>query len=121
MPNARKPLELDPAEISDLEARERARIQALFHGLIRSRAHEGGLPIPRRLPSIATMPVAKREPRWFPVRGMYGGFNYVLNREYVREREEFELQLITESRCRVAEGSERCHIITAEQLLLSAS
>lgn len=109
----KRPLrELDPAEIDDYESRERARIQVLFHGLIRSRAIEGRLPIPRRLPSLATLPLDESEPRWYPVPGMYGGFAYHL------ERRGHLLSLTTNSWCRVAEGSERRHTITAEQVVL---
>ena len=49
---------------------------------------------------------------WFAVPGMYGGFNYRL------ERREVELQLVAESWCRVVDGSGMRHVVTAKQAVL---
>jgi hypothetical protein len=63
----------------------------LFHGLIRSRAREGGIPIPRDLPDLDDLVLDDPEPKWFPVPGMYGGFSYQL------QAGGNELQLVAES------------------------
>lgn len=99
------------------ERRERARIQELFHGLIRSRCREGGLPIPRPLPSIMRMPRndCGGRARWFPVPGMYGGFRYQI------ELRGQQLVLHAESWCRIAEGSERRHRISDSEIVLVES
>lgn len=100
--------------VSPEEAVERARIQELFHGVIRSRCREGRFDAPRRLPRLLKVPIAESDADaiWFPVPGMYGGFNYRL------ERRGNALQLVAESWCRVADGSGMRHVITATQALL---
>lgn len=86
------------------------RIQELFHGLIRSRAREGGIPIPRNLPKLpATTSCTKEHEEWFAVPGMHGGFAYHLERDG-------ELRLITSSWCRGAEGSGKRHKITKNEI-----
>lgn len=91
---------------------ELLRIQELFHGLIRSRAQEGGLSIPKRLPKLSRGMITETEPRWFPVPGMCGGFAFRL-----QERGTM-LQLVADSWSRVAEGSELRHVVTAKEVLL---
>ena len=87
-------------------------MQELFHGLIRSRAREGRLPIPRRLPKLAELRIEAEEPVWFPVAGMYGGFAYrlVLNRG--------EIVLQVESWSRVSDGSGMRHRISPKEVVL---
>lgn len=87
-------------------------VQELFHGLIRSRAREGTVPIPKRLPRLNRELLEEREPRWFAVPGMYGGFSFRL-KETGRK-----LELIAESWCRVVDGSERRHSVTSNQVIL---
>lgn len=95
-----------------MESLPLSRIQELFHGLIRSRAREGGLPVPRKLPQLDDLRVDEAEPRWWPMRGMYGGFAYQLR---VRGT---GLELLVESWSRVVEGSGMRHCITPTQVLL---
>ena len=88
---------------------ELARVQELFHGLIRARAREGGISIPRRLPKLEGATGTASEPSWFPISGMYGGFAYWL------EWKEGEPRLHTQSWCRVVAGSGQYHLITCNQ------
>lgn len=97
-----------------VDERTLARIRELFHGLIRSRAREGGLAVPRRLPRLGDLVVDDPEPKWFPVAGMYGGFAYRL-----QSRGDL-VQLLTESGSRVADGSGMMHVVTAMQVVLEA-
>ena len=94
-----------------VDDRDLARIRELFHGLIRSRAREGRLPVPRRLPAINALKPGD-EPKWFAVPGMYGGFSYRL---LVQGK---DVQLVTESWCRVVHGSGMRHVITPTQVIL---
>lgn len=87
------------------------RIRELFHGLIRSRAREGQLPMPRKLPTLRDLGV-DAEPEWFPVDGMYGGFSYRLVRLSTG------LQLKVESWSRIADGSGMRHRITSTEVVL---
>jgi hypothetical protein len=93
------------------ERRARARIQELFHGLIRSRCREGEIAVPDALPSLSRL--ALRKQRYFAVPGMYGGFSYEL------QEHDGTLSLVAESWCRIADGSERRHVVTEEQVLLT--
>jgi hypothetical protein len=81
---------------------------------MRSRAREGGIPVPKRLPSLKDIGIDEAEPRWFAVPGMTGGFSYRLRR---RGR---KLQLVAESWSRVVDGSEMRHFITPAQVVLES-
>lgn len=91
----------------DLEATLQ-RITAHFHDTIRRRA--GTLIAEQRLelPSLEGVPGSEDRAAWFPVPGMYGGFEY-----WLEIRPEAP-QLICESWCRVVEGSGQRHCITEE-------
>ena len=91
---------------------ELMRIQELFHGLIRSRARQGGLDIPGDLPPLDRRMTNESEPRWYPVQGMAGGFAFRLQ---YRER---WLELTAESWCRVVGGSGQRHLVTAQEVIL---
>jgi hypothetical protein len=93
------------------ERRARACIQELFHGLIRSRCREGEIAVPDALPSLSRLGLGKQ--RYFAVPGMYGGFSYEL------QEHEGKLTLVAESWCRLVDGSERRHVVTDEQVLLT--
>lgn len=82
------------------------RIQAHFHALIRERAKPIEPPPDLDLPLLQAPLPRKGEPAWFPVPGMYGGFSYW----FVGAGS--ELRLVTESWCRVVEGSGQRHEIT---------
>lgn len=101
-----RPTRLSPDE------HQLVRIRELFHGLIRSRAREGGIPAPKSLPRLDDLVVDAAKPMWFPVPGMYGGFSYRLENRGGR------LHLVTESWSRVVGGSGMRHRITATEVIL---
>lgn len=88
------------------------RIQEHFHALIRDRA--GDLVVENHLvlPELAALLAMKQSNAWFPVPGMYGGFSYWFD-DAARQP-----KLITESWCRVVEGSGQRHEITADRIRL---
>lgn len=84
-----------------------SRLQDHFHCLIKERA--GKLVGERhlRLPELSPLLEMEKPAMWFPVPGMYGGFNFLL------EGEGSSAKLISDSWCRVCEGSEQRHVITS--------
>ena len=80
--------------------------QAHFHTVIRGRAErlidEHGL----RLPELEPLLELDTPKMWFAVPGMYGGFSYRLEAGGVRPK------LVSESWCRVVDGSGQRHEIT---------
>lgn len=85
-----------------------ARIQSLFHAVIRGRI-DGPLPDHGlRLPELEPLLELEQPQMWFPVPGMYGGFAFRLEAAGV------EAKLISESWSRVAGGSGQRHEITSE-------
>ena len=105
----RRPAEAERSTECD---RDLLYIQELFHGLIRSRAREGGIAIPRRLPKLDRLMSEEVEPRWFPVPGMFGGFAFALRRDGVLP------VLHVESWSRVADGSGMRHHVYPSQAIL---
>ena len=91
-------------------------IERHFHKLVRSRAREGRINCPplQNLKLGQTTSTSPETPEWFPVPGMYGGFAYWLDPIADRPK------LVTESWCRVAEGSGQRHEITEEGAKLVA-
>jgi hypothetical protein len=84
-----------------------SKIQAHFHAVIRGRIDE---PLPDhhlRLPELEPLLELEQPRMWFPVPGMYGGFSYRLDRAGV------EALLVSESWCRVVDGSGQRHEITS--------
>ena len=83
------------------------RVQAHFHAVIRGRSErlveEQGL----RLPELEPLLELDRPVVYFSVPGMYGGFHYRLESEGVQAK------LVSESWCRVVEGSEQRHEVTS--------
>jgi hypothetical protein len=88
------------------------KIQVHFHAVILDRAaneievagvHEAGL----RLPELEPLLEIGAENVWFPVPGMYGGFSYKLHSDGV------DAVLISESWCRLSDGSGQRHEITS--------
>lgn len=104
--------ELRPVAVEIAHDRELWRIQELFRGLIMSRVREGSLKSPPHLPRISRNMLREKEPRWFPVPGMMGGFAYRMQERGGR------LDLIAESWCRGADGSGMRHRITEEQAVI---
>lgn len=85
------------------------KMQCHFHEVIRGRAEklieEHGLRLPELEPLLEFDGDSPRF--WFAVPGMYGGFAYRLDSEGV------EAKLISESWCRVVEGSGERHEVTS--------
>jgi hypothetical protein len=83
-----------------------ARLEVLFHALIRERARPIDPPPALDLPRLREPLPSEEKPGWFPVPGMYGGF------AYWAERGDPSPKLVTESWCRVVGGSGQRHEIT---------
>jgi hypothetical protein len=99
----------DSVAVDWRETKQRQRIEALFHGLIMSRVHEGQLELPHRLPSLGRLRVDvhwKMQGPWYPIIGMMGGFAYRL------ERNGASLQQVAESWSRGSDGSGMKHPVT---------
>jgi hypothetical protein len=84
------------------------KIQANFHEVIRGRAEELVQEHSLRLPELEPLLELDRPHMWFPVPGMYGGFSYWLDATGV------ETKLVSESWCRLADGSGQRHEISSE-------
>ena len=83
------------------------RIQIHFHATIQHRIRHLLKKYPLRLPELVVMLELEKPFMRFYVPGMYGGFHYIL------EGEGKNIKLLSESYCRVAEGSGQRHQITA--------
>lgn len=83
-------------------------IQRHFHSVIRERAADLIDQHNVALPELAPLLTAQEPKAWFPIPGMYGGFSYWL------EGEGGQTRLVTESWCRVVDGSGQRHEVTAE-------
>ncbi|KAL6067089.1 Ankyrin repeat domain-containing protein [Balamuthia mandrillaris] len=91
-------------------------IQKRFHELIHKIASSFVTKEKLRLPELE--PVAETGTTfWFPVPGMYGGFSYRFQK---KEAEEGGFVLISESWCRVVEGSGQRWEVTKDSLKLLA-
>lgn len=83
------------------------RIQSHFHAVIHARIDQ---PLPDnrlRLPELEILLEIERPHMWFAVPGMYGGFSYRLEAAGVGAT------LVSESWCRVVEGSGQRHVINS--------
>jgi hypothetical protein len=80
-------------------------IQSYFHEIILDRAGDLIEKTRVRLPELESLLELDEPKMWFPIPGMYGGFNYWL------EAEEGQIKLISESWSRVVEGSGQRHEI----------
>jgi hypothetical protein len=83
-------------------------IQRHFHALIRKRAANLIDQHNVVLPELAPLLASKKPKVWFPIPGMCGGFSYWL------EGEGKQAKLISESWCRVVDGSGQRHEVTAK-------
>lgn len=83
------------------------KIQSHFHSVIRDRAERLVDEHALRLPELEPLLELDRPRMWFPVPGMHGGFSYHLESAGV------EAKLISESWCRVVDGSGQRHEITS--------
>jgi len=82
-------------------------IERHFHKLIQERAGKLIDEHSLALPELDAKLVGVESRTWFPIPGMYGGFSYWL------EGEGDQTKLVTESWCRVVDGSGQRHEITA--------
>jgi hypothetical protein len=83
------------------------KIQSHFHGVIRGREEQLVREHALRLPELESLLELETPQIWFTVPGMYGGFSYRLEAGGVKAK------LVSESWCRVAEGSGQRHEITS--------
>jgi hypothetical protein len=83
-------------------------VERHFHTLIRERAGDLLAQQNLELPSLSGPRPSKRKPAWFPVPGMYGGFNYWW------EGQGRGAKLMAESWCRVVAGSGQRHEVTID-------
>jgi hypothetical protein len=83
------------------------KVQSHFHGVIRGRVESLVKEHALRLPELEPLLEVDSPQFWFTVPGMYGGFGYRLEATGV------EAKLMSESWCRVAEGSGQRHEITS--------
>lgn len=103
---------LEPAIRHPVDPLQLAEIQELFHGLVRAVSLNYRIAIRSRLPELSVLTEFDDKALWFPIPGMYGGFNIWL------EEEQHQAVLIAESWCRVVEGSGMRHRITPKQVIL---
>lgn len=83
-------------------------IQENFHSVICGRAEKLVQEHSLRLPELEPLLEMEEPQMWFPLPGMYGGFKYYL------QGSGDDIKLISESWCRVIEGSGQQHEITSE-------
>lgn len=83
------------------------KVQQHFHAVIRERIDRQLPDHGLRLPELEPLLELDRPHMWFPVPGMYGGFSYRLEVAGV------EAKLVSESWCRVVDGSGQRHEITS--------
>lgn len=88
------------------------KIQSHFHDVIRERIDLKLQEPELRLPELEPLLELERPQMWFPVPSMYGGFSYRLEAAGV------EARLISESWCRMVEGSGQRHEITSQGIFL---
>lgn len=82
-------------------------IQKHFHNVILGRAEKFVQEHSLRLPELEPLLEIENCKVWFQIPGMYGGFSYWL------ETEGNEAKLISDSWCRIVEGSGERHEITS--------
>ena len=99
---------LAPAYKHHVPAGVLLKIQFHFHAVIRKRIDRQLPDHGLRLPELEPLLKLDRPQMWFPVPGMYGGFSYRLESDGV------EAKLVSESWCRVVDGSGQRHEITSE-------
>ena len=99
--------QLEPVAVRRVDAQALERMQRHFHSVIRTRvAVLEGVADALRLPELAPLTEYPNARAWFAVPGMYGGFSFWL------EADGAQPKLVTESWCRVVEGSEERHEVT---------
>lgn len=96
-----------PAPAIEAASSDLQRVQAHFHGLIRSRAGEVIDQYKLVLPGLAAGVGTDEEPAWFPIDAMSGGFKYWW------DAGAGQLRLMAESWSGLVSGSGQLHEITA--------
>lgn len=97
---------LEPVYKTNVPSEMLEKIQKYFHEIILDRANDLVVKANLRLPELEPLLEIEKPQMWFPIPGMYGGFNYWLNLD------EHNVKLISESWWRVVEGSGQRHEIT---------
>lgn len=90
------------------------KIQSQFHEVIHGRAADQVRSAGLRLPELEPLLEIARQNIWFAIPGMYGGFSYQLQVDGV------EAVLMSESWCRVVDGSGQRHEVTSGTVKLVA-
>ncbi|WP_067522652.1 hypothetical protein [Endozoicomonas ascidiicola] len=85
------------------------KLQKNFHSVIMERVGDLINQNAIELPTLEMIAASDDTEAWFPVNGMYGGFKY-----WIERNDNCEIQLISESWCRVMGGSGQRHHITVE-------
>jgi hypothetical protein len=98
---------LEPVPRRDVPPATLGALERYFHAVIRGRAGNLVEQHALRLPELEPLLEMERPVVWFAVPGMYGGFRYRL------EDEGAGAKLVTESWCRVVDGSGQRHEILA--------
>jgi hypothetical protein len=97
---------LEPVYKTNVPSEILKKIQKYFHEIILDRASDLVVKANLRLPELEPLLEIEKPQMWFPIPGMYGGFNYWLNLDGQN------VKLISESWWRVVEGSGQRHEIT---------
>jgi len=100
---------LTPVYLHHMPLESLLKMQEYFHEVINGRINVQRKSTSLRLPDLEVLLELEDPHMWFPVPGMYGGFNYRL--AYNRDK---SLRLISESWSRVVGGSGQRHEITPE-------
>jgi hypothetical protein len=98
-----------------LTALQRAKLRTQFHKLIQRRAGDLVEEHRLQLPQLKDLKSDPENPSWFPIPGMYGGFKFWL------VYEDDKPFIISESWCRIVEGSGQRHRITTDSIKLVES
>jgi len=104
---------LEPEVRRPVNSLQLASIQELFHGLVRAVSIQNRVAMILRLPELSVLTEFDDLKLWIPISGMYGGFNI-----WLEPRNDHHAALITESWCRVVDGSGMRHRITPTQVVL---
>jgi hypothetical protein len=100
---------LEPVYKTDISLATLRGIQLNFHEIIIRRVGKLVKELSLRLPELEPLLELEKPHMWFPVPGMYGGFSYWLDGEGGNAK------LISESWCRVSDGSGERHEITTKE------
>lgn len=103
---------LEPELLHPVDPKRLGYIQEMFYGLVRTVLMGYNIKERLRFPELCVLTEFDADELWFPVPGMYGGFNLRLIKE------DRESVLISEHWCRAAGGSGMRHRITPYEVVL---